>query len=287
MDSSYLERFLVSFFRTLYPSYSSNHLPTSPPPPSSSSLPLFQAANEIGWKTDTLYKSLAVLALVAFVLVAIPYTIRAALYPRKVLKEWNNPVTGNYFSAIPITITLGGLLFLPTSADSGLVLIWIGAILQMAIAVLIIADRVYLPVSEETLNPSLLMAPVGCFACALAFVKYASYSSHLGPNSTTVLYIARLWFAVAAFFGLMFFILTFRKAMLDHHSDVRVRVTLWVWLATTSIAGPAYAATSGGIGKCLLFCVCLVYYCCKHQEMISKKTLNCIACSVLLCSFFL
>jgi hypothetical protein len=69
-------------------------------------------------------------------------------------------------------------------------------------------------------------------------VQYTSYSSHGNlEGSINLLFVARLWFAVAAFFGLVLFTISFRKAMLDHHSDVRVRPTLWVWLAATSISG--------------------------------------------------
>ena len=58
-------------------------------------------------------------------------------------------------------------------------------------------------------------------------------------------YLSRFWFAVASLFAIVLFTITFKRAMIDGHNEVRHRPALWIWLATSSIAGPAFIAVSG------------------------------------------
>eukprot|EP01038_Epipyxis_sp_PR26KG_P015306 gene15306-20628_t len=196
------------------------------------------------WKVIAVYHTLAIFSAVVFCMFIALYLIKMIIYPKKVAKEWQNPVFGNFFSALPITTILLGLMFLPNNRDGGGTLIWIGSILQMIITVFRLSDLVYDRVAEDLVNPSLMMAPVGNYAAAIGFSLYyeAGYISQIGEMDYTS--FARLWFGVASLFALVLFTITFRKAMHDHHSDNRLRPTLWIWLATSAIAGPAFLAVS-------------------------------------------
>ncbi len=72
---------------------------------------------------------------------------------------------------------------------------------------------------------------------------------------------------MASLFAIVFFTITFNKAISDHHSDTRLRPALWVWLATASVVGPAYLAVSGydaaaakGVFYQSMWCIALFFY---------------------------
>lgn len=205
------------------------------------------------------YQVLALFSVITAGLIAVFYGLRLLLHPQKIWKEWSHPSQGNYFSAITICITLYGLLLLPKSVNGGGALIWIGSIGQMLITVFRVSDLVYSPVSDEWLNPSVMMAPVGNYICTIGFTTFGLLYN--GPNlrgDVNYLYLSRLWFAIATLFAIVFFTLTFRRSFSDHYSDNRNRPTLYVWLATASIAGPAYVACSNDVmaGQVVFFQSC-------------------------------
>lgn len=197
------------------------------------------------FNTGIAYQVLAIISVILGGIFFILYALRAMIYPTKFLKDWRHPVLGNFFSAITICIILYGLLLLPVSVNGGGALIWIGAVGQMLIAVLRVSDLVYKRTSEELLNPSIMMAPVGNYLGAIGFMTFrAVYEGANLRGDVNYLYLARLWFAVASLFAIVLFTITFKKAVYDHHSDNRTRPTLFIWLATSSVAGPAYLAVA-------------------------------------------
>lgn len=56
-------------------------------------------------------------------------------------------------------------------------------------------------------------------------------------------YIARFWFAVAALYAIQLYIQTSKRSYSDIHADVRLRPLFWIWMAASSVAGPAYAVS--------------------------------------------
>jgi tellurite resistance protein TehA-like permease len=101
-----------------------------------------------------------------------------------------------------------------------------------------------------------MMAPVGNYINAIGLGVFGLVYD--GPNERgwiNYLYVARLWFAIATLFAIVLFTITFKRSFNDHHSDARNRPTLYIWLATASVAGPAYLAVAGDsfAGTSLLF----------------------------------
>lgn len=202
------------------------------------------------------YQVLAITSVVLCGIIGILYFIRFLIHPQKIVKEWNHPSYGNYFSAITICITLYGLLLLPETVNGGGALIWIGSVAQMLITVFRVADLVYHPVSAEFLNPSVMMAPVGNYICAIGFSTFAnSYNGPTLRGDVNYTYVGRIWFAVATLYAIVLFTITFNRTFHEHYSDNRNRPTLYVWLATASIAGPAFLAstTDPAAGTGLIF----------------------------------
>lgn len=216
-----------------------------------------------GWA----YQILAIVSVIIYGLMFLVYASKLVFYPKKVCKEWHHPVFGNYFSTLTISIVLYGLLLLARDVSGGGVLIWIGSIGQMLITVLKVSDIVFTRISDEFLNPGLMMAPVGNFISALAFARYDSLGGPDRHGDMNYLFISRLWFGVASLFAIVLFTITFKRSLHDHHSDDRIRPTLWVWLATSSVAGPAYWAVSGFNGDVglsvtfqSLWCISLFFF---------------------------
>jgi hypothetical protein len=90
-----------------------------------------------------------------------------------------------------------------------------------------------------------MMAPVGNYINAIGLGVFGLVYD--GPNErgwVNYLYVARLWFAIASLFAIVLFTVTFKRSFHDHYSDARNRPTLYIWLATASVAGPAYLAVA-------------------------------------------
>ena len=81
---------------------------------------------------------------------------------------------------------------------------------------------IYEPASEEHFNPSILFATVGNFICAIGMAQFGREGGYNNHGNMNYYMIARLWFAVAGLFAITLFVITFRRAMLDHHSDERL-----------------------------------------------------------------
>lgn len=219
-------------------------------------------AFNFGYGYSQVSLALGIISAVIFVSLGILYLLKLAMYRNKVWKEWNNPTSGNLFSAISISLCLYGILMYPSNRMFGITIVWIGSGFQMLMSVLIVSRLVFRHISLELINPSILMAPVGNFVCAIALASYpfsdtdgSVVISRFGVN---YIYVARLWFAVAMLFAITMFVVTFTRSFTDSHADVRTRPLLWVWQAASSVAGPALYAVAGNNSS---FGTSLVYQC--------------------------
>ena len=206
------------------------------------------------WGTKTVYEVLAIAASVFFGLISIAYLVRLFLWPKKACKEWHHPVYGNFFSAITISLTLFGMLLFNEALTFGITVVWIGSAGQLLITVLRVADLLYDRIGPEMVTPALMMAPVGNFISAIAFATYSRQPDAIDLRGhINYIPVARLWFAVAAIFGLILFAVTFYKSLLDNHTDPRSRPLIWIWMAAFSVSGPAYLYVSDSNGRDVVF----------------------------------
>jgi tellurite resistance protein TehA-like permease/glutaredoxin len=206
------------------------------------------------WGTTKVYQVLAITASILFGIISIAYIIRAFMWPKKVYKEWRHPVYGNFFSAITITLTLLGTLLYADALTFGITVVWIGSVGQLLITVLRVSDLIFDRIGNDMISPALMMAPVGNFISAIAFCMYANDPAAIDlRGNLNYIPVARLWFAVAAVFGIILFTITFQRAMLDIHADPRGRPLHWIWMAAFAVSGPAYLAVSDSDGRDVLF----------------------------------
>lgn len=204
---------------------------------------------------NVIYIVLAITSAVFGCFIGLLYLLRLAKYTSKVTKEWSHPVTGNFFSMITILLGLWGVLLVPQGSSSmgesddnlnfAGVLIWAGAVGQLAHTYARLQSLIFDRVAEEFINPAIMGPPVGNFLSALGLMAYGSVSTVARDTSVNYLSTARLWFSVAMLYSIVFFTITLRKAFHDHNSDTRLRPLLYMYLATPSVAGPAYLAVCG------------------------------------------
>lgn len=206
------------------------------------------------WGTRRASNAIGITSAVLFLFFLLLYIVRIFLYTNKVIKEWKHPISCNMFSAINICLALYGYILYNNDLNFGITLVWIASAFQMFIAVEKISSLVFNPMPDDLLNPSIMMSPVANYVCVLGLASYQSEKfRHTYHDNMNYVNIARIWFAVASLYAIVLFTITFNKAIRDHHSDNRIRPTLFIWMATAAVAGPAYFSVSGDNG--------LVYQC--------------------------
>ncbi|CAM9116416.1 unnamed protein product, partial [Laminaria digitata] len=165
------------------------------------------------------------------------FLAKCVLYPSKVKKEWCHPLHHNGFAIPFITLIFMSLMATMWSGDRGTgnlarVLFWLGAAPLSLITIFTIASWIALPVDEEYINPSWMIIPVGNLAGAVAarkvdleYLEWGWFQFSLGTL---------LWFALWP--------ITFRTAVLNHHSDSRLRNLFGVWVAPPAMAMLAFCS---------------------------------------------
>jgi tellurite resistance protein TehA-like permease/glutaredoxin len=194
------------------------------------------------WGTKLCADALSIISVICFGCILILYLLKCAHYPRKVLKEFHHPVLGSFFIAPSICLVLYGLLMYDFYIEMALILTWFGAFPLMLMSVNVVASLVYDYHSEEVVTPALMMLPVGCFLSSLALSTYGNDIATDDGSVSGINYIlvSRLWFAVGALFAFTFFVCTFNASFFKSFADVRERPYLWLWMAASAAAGPAY-----------------------------------------------
>lgn len=239
---------------------------------------LFETTNKhaaiVDFNTGVASTVLGIIAVIVAGIFFVLYLLRAVMHPQKVRKEWQHPVLSNSFSCLNILLVLFGLVFVSRKVTGGISLIWIGAIGQMILTLVRLQALFYRRVSSDFWSPALLMTPVGNFIAAIGFGTYAQDYPR-GPNygdHIEYAQLARWWFSVAIFWGIVFFVISFTYVMQDTHSDTRHRPSMWVYLASMAAVGPAYlriqeggnviSAVGSGVffqcSWCIAFTFCLV-----------------------------
>lgn len=88
-------------------------------------------------------------------------------FPKKICKEWNHPIFGNFYTTITICVTSYGILLYDSSSTAGVVLVWVAAVVQMVWTVLRLADLLYGRIGADMITPAVVFTPLGN-SCAVA-----------------------------------------------------------------------------------------------------------------------
>lgn len=83
------------------------------------------------------------------------------MFPKKIMKEWNHPIFGNFYTAITICITMYGMLLFDNRISAGITLVWLASLVQLAWTVVRVADVLYGRIGSEMITPAVMFTPLG------------------------------------------------------------------------------------------------------------------------------
>ncbi|KAL4531957.1 hypothetical protein Ndes2437B_g02386 [Nannochloris sp. 'desiccata'] len=157
------------------------------------------------------------------------YIIKLFKYPNKVSKEWMCPLRSNMFVVPPACLVLLAFAIngrFDNAETLAKVLFWIGAPINLLLALYLAALWITDNHSQEHLNAAWLLAPMACFVCALI-------APFLDSVYTEAAY---LWFSIAVALTIPLYIITFHKSLLFNEPDDRNRLLKWTWVAAPAVA---------------------------------------------------
>lgn len=168
------------------------------------------------------------------------YIMKAALYPQKVVKDWQHPFKGNLMAVFPGNLILLSFLLEKGGGnkDAAKIFFWIGACLGMLISVAKASDWFHRRWSFEAVNSSMLFHPLVAF-----------FAAFVGPSlSRSYVEASYFWFSYGLIMYLSLFAVFTLKSMVDHHSDERLRPSQALFIITPMIATLSYQALEGTTG---------------------------------------
>jgi len=170
-----------------------------------------------------------VMSVVLMVLFGSLYLARLWFYPKKVMKDWMNPVNSNALVIPPASFVL--LAFCVYGRFSGAdvlarVLFWIGAPATLLFSIILAARWITDAHSEEHINAGWLLIPSANFVCALV-------APRMDGNYLEAAY---LWFSFGVAIGIPVYVITLHKSIVFNDPDDRLRLLKWSFVALTSVA---------------------------------------------------
>jgi len=111
---------------------------------------------------------IGILAMIMFIILAIAYLAKWALYPQKVKDEFKHPVSGNFFGTITIAILLLSSVISPYSQLTGQVLWVIGTVTTLTLSFVIVTRLLNGNHEHSYAVPAWLIPGVGTIDIAVA-----------------------------------------------------------------------------------------------------------------------
>jgi len=111
---------------------------------------------------------ISVVAVVAFLVLAISYAVKIAKFPDAVMKEFCHPIAGNFFGTVPIAILLISSLIGPTNESMAEAVWTVGAVATIALAFTIFSRIVCGKIDSGHALPAWLIPGVATLDIAVA-----------------------------------------------------------------------------------------------------------------------
>ena len=202
----------------------------------------------VAWGVSGVWQVLAALAAAIWVALALLTALKAVFYWRRLVKDFWHPSDAAQSSFPFVTLCIfAGIAASAAGPDCpgcstlAYVLVWAGAGPMLLLAFLRVADMISVPVDEDALNPSWMVAPVGLFVAAQVLpVVDAAYND-----------IASFFFAYALMSWAVLFILQLSKRLRTPSVDCRVHPQWAGFVAAPAVAATAYVglASAGSTGS--------------------------------------
>lgn len=194
-----------------------------------------------GWPGETLLAGAAA----CFMLLALAYLAKAARFGAAVATEFQHPVAVNFFPAISISLMLlaGGVLPYERVLADG---VWLaGAVLQLVLAVIIMARWIARNFEIHHANPAWFIPVVGNIVAPIVGVR-------LGYPE-----LSWFFFAVGLTFWLVLFPIVVNRIVFHDQLPAQFVPTLFILMAPPAVGFLAYVELNGGhldgVARVLLF----------------------------------
>jgi tellurite resistance protein len=186
------------------------------------------------WRGDASLSVAAVAALV-FVVVAIVYGMKVARHPDAVAAEWRHPVRLSFFATVSISLILLSLTILAVLPALALPLWMTGTALHLYATLVIVSAWIgHRPFETPHLNPAWFIPAVGNILVPLAGVSFGFVE------------ISWFFFAIGLVFWIVLMTLVFNRLIFHHPLPERLLPTLMILVAPPAVAFLSYLRLTGG-----------------------------------------
>jgi tellurite resistance protein len=181
-------------------------------------------------------ESLAVAAVLAFLLIAAAYSIKALGAPDVVKAEFAHPIGGNLFGTFLISLLLLPIVLAPSSLLLARVVWVVGAVGMLWFAWLKVVRWMSDRQQPQHATPAWIVPVVGLLDLPLAVPSLS-----LGPLHGVMV----LALAVGLFFAIPLFTLIFSRLLFEPSLPDALQPTLMILLAPSAVGTSTYFATTG------------------------------------------
>ncbi len=177
-------------------------------------------------------------AILAFVLLALGYAVKVVTAPAAVLSEFRHPITGNLFGTVLISLLLLPIILVPLNLLLAQAMWAVGAIGMVAFAWMIVSRWMSDRQQVTHATPAWVVPVVG-----LLDVPLALPSLGLPPLHGVMV----LGVAVGLFFAVPLFTLIFSRLVFEPPMPDALQPTLLILVAPFAVGFSTYVATAGQI----------------------------------------
>jgi tellurite resistance protein len=196
----------------------------------------WEKASEIYRFPELVYSGLLVQSIILFVVLSAFYLYKSLAFHQAVRQEWSNPVKRNFVPAVPISLLLLAIAFLPLSQDVSRVLWILGAALHLVIMMVSVNSWLHHETYEiHHMNPAWFIPAVGNVVVPLAGVP-------LGYEA-----LSWFFFSIGIVFWLILMVIVFNRVIFHQPLPVKLLPTLFILIAPPAVGFLAYIKLTGGL----------------------------------------
>ena len=163
-----------------------------------------------------------------FIILLFSYILKIILNRNKVLEEFNNPITSNFFGTPIISFLLLSAVFIPINEYVSHILWITGTIMISILSYILIHRWIRNTHSLHTLSPPWIISVVGTLDVAIAGVKLGNY------------YISFFFTSMGLVFGFVLFTLIFYRITFHDQLPYKLQPSLFILSAPFSVGLSSY-----------------------------------------------
>lgn len=181
---------------------------------------------------------LGLIAMLTFILLAIAYAVKVALYPSTVLAEFRHPVAGNFFATIAISMLLLSAIMSPYSLLCGQILWTLGSIMAFLLGFIITGRLLEGSVDPANAVPAWLISGVATLDIAVT----GSDMPMLWAREMTLAALA-----IGSVLALIFYVLIMHRLIHQQKMAKGLAPSMMIMLAPFAVGFLAYVNVFGRI----------------------------------------